>query len=111
MLLIIISFNFFFLFLLFRATPVACGGSQAWGLIGATAASSATAMSDLSHVCNLHLSLRQHWFFNPLSKARDQTYNLLVPSQIRFHCATMGTPSHLIKKKKILVEFPSWRSG
>ena len=29
---------------------------------------------------------------NPLSEARDQTCNLMVPSQIRFHCAMMGTP-------------------
>ena len=27
-----------------------------------------------------------------MSEARDQTHNLMVPSQIRFHCATTETP-------------------
>ena len=31
----------------------------------------ATAMLDLSHVCNLHHSSWQHWIFNTLSEARD----------------------------------------
>ena len=30
-----------------------------------------TAMSDLSHICNLHHSSRQHCIFNPVSEARD----------------------------------------
>ena len=46
----------------------------------------ATAMQDLSH------SSHQHRNLNPLSKARDQTRNLMVTSQIHLHCATMGTP-------------------
>ena len=29
---------------------------------------------------------------NPLSEARDRTHNLVVPSQIPFPCAVMGTP-------------------
>ena len=33
----------------------------------------ATAMGDLSHVCNPHHSSQQHRTPNPLSKARDQT--------------------------------------
>ena len=36
----------------------------------------ATAMPDLSRICDLHPSSRQHWILNPLSKARDQTCNL-----------------------------------
>ena len=57
----------------------------------------ATAVRDPSCVCDLHhrwqTSLRSltHWILNPLSKARDQTHNLIVPSQIHFHCATTGT--------------------
>ena len=39
----------------------------------------ATAMRDLSHVCNLHHSSWQYQILNPLSKARDQTRNLGVP--------------------------------
>ena len=52
----------------------------------------ATATWDLSQVCNLHHSSRQCWILNSLSEARDQTYNLMVPSQICFFCATTGTP-------------------
>ena len=45
----------------------------------------ATAMRDPSHVCDLHPSSRQHWILNPLSKARDGSCILVDPSQIRFH--------------------------
>ena len=54
-----------------------------------------TATPDLSLVCDLHHSSRQCWILNPLSEARDGTHNLMVPSQIRFHCATKGTPRQL----------------
>ena len=37
----------------------------------------ATAMPDLSHICDLHQSLQQHWILNPLSEARDQTCILM----------------------------------
>ena len=47
---------------------------------------------DLSHICDLSHSSDQHWILNPLIEARDRTCNLMVPSRIRFHCATMGTP-------------------
>ena len=45
---------------LFRATPAAYGGSQARGHIRAVAPgrATATAMQDLSHVCDLHHSSR-----------------------------------------------------
>ena len=52
----------------------------------------ATAMQDLSHVCDLHHRSQQHKILNPLSEARDQTCNLMVPGRICFHCATKGTP-------------------
>ena len=60
----------------------------------ATATATATAKPDLSHIGN-HSSIHsswQRWIHNPLSEARDQTHNLMVPSWIRFHCATTGTP-------------------
>ena len=69
---------FFWSFFLFRATPVAYGGSQARGLIGATTA-------------GLHHSSQQCQILNPLSKARNQTCNLMVPSQIHFCYAMTGT--------------------
>ena len=49
-----------------------------------------TAMSDLSHVCDLHYSSQQCQILNPLSKAWDRTRNLMVPSQIHFRCTTTG---------------------
>ena len=58
----------------------------------ATATTAATATMDRSHVCNLHHSSRQCRIPSPLSKARDWTYNLMVPSQVHFCCTRMGTP-------------------
>ena len=49
-------------------------------------------MLDLSGVCDLHHSSWQQWILNPLSKAKDQTQNLILPSQICFRCTTTGTP-------------------
>ena len=64
-----IHFKIFCIFVFSRATPAAYKGSQARGPIGAIAA-------------GLHHSSRQRWILNPLRKARDQTRNLMVPSQI-----------------------------
>jgi len=63
---------------------MAYGGSQARGLMGAVAPAyaRATAMWDPSRVCDLHHSSWQHQILNPLSKSRDQTHNLMVPSRI-----------------------------
>ena len=67
------SFLFFFFFSwIFRAAPMAYGGSQARGLIGAIAA-------DLYH------SSQQHWILNPLSEARDPTCVLMDTSQVCYH--------------------------
>jgi len=57
--------------LLFRATHAAYGGSQARGLMGATAATytTATATRDPSCVCELHHSSQQGQIVNPLSQA------------------------------------------
>ena len=52
----------------------------------------ATTMQDQSFVYDLHHSSRQRQILNPLSEARDQTRNLMVPSWVRFHCTTTGTP-------------------
>ena len=51
----------------------------------------ATATPDPSHVCNLHHNSWQCWILNPLSEARDQTHNNLVPSHICYQCTLMGT--------------------
>ena len=66
-----------FLFL-FMATPVAYGSSQARGPIrtAAEAYATATAIPDLSCICNLLYGLWQCWVLNPLSEAGDQTHIL-----------------------------------
>jgi len=46
-----------------------------------SAYTTATAMSDLIRVYNLHLSSCQHWILNPLCEARDRTPILLDTSQ------------------------------
>ena len=51
----------------------------------------ATATPDPSHVCNLHHSSWQCRILSPLSKARNRTHNLIVPSQILFCCAKTRT--------------------
>ena len=85
---------FFVSFCLFRATPTAYGSSQARGQIVAVAASLHHSHSNAGSEphCDLHHSSWQHQIPNPLSEARDRTCNLMVPSQIRFHCTTTGTP-------------------
>ena len=69
---------YFCLFATSWAAPAAYGDSQARGLIGAIA----TATRDPSRVCNLHHSSLQRRIVNPLSKGRDRTCNLMVPSRI-----------------------------
>ena len=44
----------------------------------------ATAMEDVSHVCDLHYSSQQCSILNPLSKARDQTCNLMDISWVHY---------------------------
>ena len=52
----------------------------------------ATAIPDPSHICDLQHSSRQLWIPDPLSQARDQICIFMDTSWIRFCCATMGTP-------------------
>ena len=55
-------------------------------------------MPDPSRVFDLHHSSWQRQILNPLSAARDRTWNLVVPSGIRFPCTTMETPAKVILK-------------
>ena len=50
---------------------------------------------------------QQRQILNPLSEARARTHNLMVPSRIRFCCATMGTSLGIIffLFKKLFSEF------
>ena len=54
----------------------------------------AKTIPDPSQLCDLHHSSWQCRILNPLSEAMDQTFNLMVPSQIHFPCATTGTPKN-----------------
>ena len=77
--------NLFFLFpSLFRAAPVAYGGSQARGWIRAAAAGLSHSLSNSgSEPCSdLHHSSWQCWILNPLNEARDQTHNLVDITQV-----------------------------
>ena len=68
-------FFVWFLFLFFRATLAAYGGSQARGRI---------AMQDPSCTYDLHHSSRQCRILNPLSKASDRTCVLMDANQIHY---------------------------
>ena len=51
-------------------------------------------MQDLSPICDLeHSSPQQPQILSPLSEARDWTHIFMDTSQVRYHWATMGTPS------------------
>ena len=84
-------FFFFFLSFVFSGLhpPMAYGGSQARGPLERLL-DRATAMQDLS-------SSRQCQILNPLKEVRDWTWNLMVPSWIRFFCTKTGTPKLSIK--------------
>ena len=71
--------KFFFSFL-FMAMAAIYGSSWARGWIRAAAMAytTATAIPDLSGICDLYSSLQQHWILNPVSKARDRTCILMV---------------------------------
>ena len=70
----------------FRAT-LAAYGSEARGLIGATAADYTPAIAtwDPSCIYNPHHSSRQCQILNPLSEARDRTCILMDTSQAHYH--------------------------
>ena len=66
-----IFYSFFFAFLglhLWHMDVPRLGGESELFL---TAFTTAMAVGDLSHICDLHHSSRQQWILNPLSEARD----------------------------------------
>ena len=79
---------------------MAYGDSQARGRIGAVAAGLYN--RDLSHICDLHCSSRQHWILNPLSEARCQTHILMDASGVCYCWTTMGTSMFAFKPTIIL---------
>ena len=83
------------------ATPMAYGASQARGLIAAiaTAYTRDTATWDLSHILKLHYISWQCQILNPLSKARNQTHSLFVPSHINEPLSHNGNSGNLLYDK------------
>ena len=67
-----------------------------------SAYTTATAMPDPGHICNLHHSSWQPQILNPLSEARYRACNLMVPRRIHFCCATMGTPESTFEAKLLI---------
>ena len=53
----------------------------------------ATALPDLSHICDLHHSSWQCQLLNPLNEARGQTQILMDTGLVRFHWAITRTPT------------------
>ena len=78
--------------LIFTATPAAYGGSQARGRIRATAASLHHSHSNAGSEPHLRSIPQLTRILESLSRARDQTHNLMVASWIHFCCVTVGTP-------------------
>ena len=87
-----LSFFFFFLGPHPRHMEVPRLGVESELQLPAYATATATATPDPSCVCDLHDSSRQRQILKAMGEARDRTQNLMVPSRIRFRCATTGTP-------------------
>ena len=107
----VIFFFLFLVFCLFKAAPMAHGGSQVRGPFRATAPGQYHSHSNTGseHVCKLHHSSWQCQILNPLSKARDWICKLMDPSRIRFHSATTGKPQKSFSNLKIEGGFsPGW---
>ena len=96
----------FVLFCFFRAAPAAYEiprlGVQLELQLPAYATHTAT--WDLNHICDLHHGSRQRRILNSLSKAKDRTHHLMVPSRICFPCVTMGTPSSVLFLRKMILQ-------
>ena len=66
-----------------------------------SAFTTATAMPNLSHVCQLYHSSWQCQILNPLSKVRDQIHILMNTILVPFHWAIMGTLQFTFLRYKI----------
>ena len=79
-----------FFFLLFRAAPVAYGGSQARGPIGATAAGLCQSHSHMGPEPHLRPTPQLTATPDPLSEARDRTHIIIGPSQVCYPLSHNG---------------------
>ena len=78
-----VSFFFFFFLLGLHPRHMDAPGLGVQAELQLPAYTTATAMQDPSRLCDLHHSSQQRRILNPLSKGRDRTSNLMVPSRIR----------------------------
>ena len=62
----------------------------------------AIATPDLSCICNLRCSLRQHWILNSLSESRDGTYILMETS------GCLNPQNHNRKSLVLILIGPTW---
>ena len=67
----------------------------------------ATAMPDLSHICDLHYSSWQCWILNSLKEARDRTHVLMDTSQILFRCTKWELPDTNFESSKLYYSYTS----
>ena len=73
----------------------------------------ATATQNRSHICKLHHSSWQPWILNPLSEAREQTRNLMVPGRIvstaprreLLALLDLGMPGHRAGGRRVTYSF------
>ena len=87
-------FYIFFFLCLFRAATTAYGGSQPRGPIWSVAVGLHHSHSNTRFRATSSTPHHSSWqcrIPSPLSKAGYQTRNIMVPTQICFRCATMGT--------------------
>ena len=75
----LLVFSLSCLFFFFCFLWLDCIGSQARVESQMPAYTTATAIWDLNHICNLEHSSRQPWIHNPLREARDGTHVLMHP--------------------------------
>ena len=89
-----VLFLFFFCFLGSNLRHMEVPGLE--GLIRAVAVGLSHSHSNpgFEPLMHLHHSSRQCWILNPLSKARDRTRNLMVPSWIRQPLSHDGNSSY-----------------
>ena len=76
-------FVLFFVFLGLRPCHVEVPRLGVSSELQPPACTTAIAMKDPSHVCDLHHSSGQRWILNPLSEARDRTPVLMDPRLVR----------------------------
>ena len=92
----ILSFFFFFVFLGLHPWHMEVPWLEVELELYPLACTTATAMPDLSWVCNLHPSPGQCRILTPLSETRDQTPILMDISLVGFHRAMTRTPLSIL---------------